>query len=479
MSKNKEIQAPGPYYFIGIAGSGMSAIAQYLQLSGEKVGGSDRQFSSAEKSPDQVKLEKLGIQCMVQNGTGVNLSYSTVITSTAIESDNPDLMKAKEIGLNIMHRSDALAMIARSKKSICVSGTSGKSTTTAMIYHILKKAHLKPSLLTGAGVQDLIQSGLIGNADYQEGEYVVMEADESDGSLVKYHPYIGLCLNVDRDHKEFTELEPLFKQFRAQTEGPWIVNSSHPRTRRLTYNQRFDFGRDPNCGFYMTEYQVEGFGCSFKLNGQLVKLPIPGEHNAENTAAAISAAVQAGVDFHEACQAMADYPGIHRRMQLLGTHKGIGLIDDYAHNPAKILAAIQCAQGLSQRVHAFFQPHGFAPTKFMKDELIELLGEHLREQDTMSFSQIYYAGGTAQKDISAEDIVEGLALKHPQTYYHPERSVIVKNMLKLAQPGDIILLMGARDPSLESFGQSVWSLLSGKAQVKTSSKPLTNDSIFS
>lgn len=469
----------GPFFFIGLAGVGMSAIAQYLAQAGHKVGGSDRRFNASDKCQDQIKLEKEGIKCFAQNGTGVNLSFTTVIVSTAIEDDNPDLIKAKEIGLQILHRSEALAQIAASKRSICVSGTSGKSTTTAMIYHILKQHNLQPSLLTGAGIQDLIDQGRLGNADYQEGEYIVMEVDESDGSLVKYHPEIGLCLNIDRDHKEFDELEQLFKQFRSQTSGPWIVNSSHDRTRRLTHNQTNDFGSDPNCGYIISQYQVNGFGCRFLLNQTEVKLPIPGYHNAENAAAAISAVIHAGVSIEEAAQAIQSYPGIHRRMQLLGTHEGIALIDDYAHNPAKIIAALQTAQSMSSQVHAYFQPHGFAPTQFMRKELVELLSQTLRPVDTMWFSEIYYAGGTANQNISAEDIVADLAPQHPNTFYHPERQVIVKNMIKKAQSGDVILLMGARDPSLETFAKSTWALLSGAQPEVPEKKKLTNDSLFS
>lgn len=456
MTQSQDIT--GPFYFIGLAGTGMSAIAQYLSLSGEKVSGSDRRFGASDKSQDQVKLEKMQIQCLPQDGSSLNRGISTVIISTAIEEDNPDLKKARNLGLRIIHRSDALAWIASQKKSICVSGTSGKSTTTAMIYHILKQCGRKPSLLTGAGIQDLINEGKIGNADFQEGQYVVMEADESDGSLVKYHPTIGLCLNIDRDHKEYDELEDLFNRFRSQTQDTWIVNSSQRRTKRLTESQINDFGEDPNCGYYIHDYHINNFQCQFKVNKTSVTLPIPGLHNAYNATAAISAAVSCGISIDDAAQAISTYPGIHRRMQLLGQANDVTLIDDYAHNPAKIIAAIQTAQSMSPRIHAYFQPHGFAPTQFMRQELIQLLSESLRPEDTMWMSDIYYVGGTAKKDISAEDLILDLAQSHSLSFYHADREVVAENMSKMSQSGDIILLMGARDPSLEDFARQVWDI---------------------
>ena len=458
----KNFALQGPFYFIGVAGAGMSAIAQYLALSGETVGGSDRRFGQDAPDEDQLKLEKMNIECLAQDGSAISNQFKTVVISTAIEESNPDLIKARELGIEVLHRSDLLSAIADSKKSICFSGTSGKSTTTAMCYHILKTCGLSPSLLTGAGIQDLIAQGLIGNADVGTGEYLLMEADESDGSLVKYHPHIGVMLNLDRDHKELDELEPLFSQFRAQTKSTWIVNSGLKRTRRFSENQRNDFGSDKNCGFTISEFKSQGFISHFKVAGIEVKLPLPGLHNAENATAAMAAAYFAGVSLTDAASALETYPGIYRRMQMICVHDEIQLIDDFAHNPAKIFAAIEAGQTLSARVIGFFQPHGFAPTAFMKDELLEGLIELMRPKDSLYFSDIYYAGGTANKSIHASELAQGLEAMPGSAHYMENRLACAQDMVDKSQKGDLILLMGARDPTLEQFAQEVKMLLIAK-----------------
>ena len=203
---------------------------------------------------------------------------------------------------------------------------------------------------------------------------------------------------------------------------------------------------------------------------ELVKfeIPLPGKHNMENALAATAAALRAGVSLHTCADALSTFPGVFRRHQILGTFNGVTLVDDFAHNPAKIAASIKSAQDFTEdRVIAWFQPHGFGPTRFLRKDLVEFIAKTLRpmdmdfdrKNDVMFFSEIYYAGGTVTRDISAGDLADDLILKGCEAIYIADRNECAKKMLEYAEPGDTILLMGARDPSLQEFAYSVKKLL--------------------
>ena len=235
------------YFFIGIAGTGMSAIAQYLKGTGMQVRGSDRLFGTDNKMPIQEQFEKLGIQCFSQDGSGLTADTEVVVVSTAIEERNVEYRKANEMGIPVMKRSELLAALSSGKRTIAVGGTSGKSTTTAMIFHILQENGYSPSLMTGAGLTALQQEGLPGNTWVGKSDWLVIEADESDGSIVNYLPEISVVLNVDRDHKEPDELMQLFSTFREHTRGRFIVNHDHDLVKTLSPDPSYDFGtfREP------------------------------------------------------------------------------------------------------------------------------------------------------------------------------------------------------------------------------------------
>ena len=210
-------------FFIGIAGTGMSAIAQYLAGNGMQVSGSDRYFTPETPNETRTQLEAEGIRCYQQDGSGISSDTDLVVVSTAIEDTVYEVQKAKQSGIPILKRSDVLAMISDSKKTIAVGGTSGKSTVSAMIFDILEHAGFKASIISGAGLTSLINRGKIGNAIAGSGEWLVIEADESDGSIVKYHPHTGILLNIDKDHQEIDELLHLFGEFRNHTDRKSVV----------------------------------------------------------------------------------------------------------------------------------------------------------------------------------------------------------------------------------------------------------------
>ena len=458
ISNLETIQHP---FFVGIAGAGMSAIAQYLQGTGLQVSGSDRFFNEGKAGDIKAKLEAIGIRCFKQTGDGITAATDLVVVSTAIEDTVIEVKKAKELGIPIIRRSELLALIAATRKTIAIGGTSGKSTTTGMLFDIMKYAGKQPSVISGAGLVDLIKKGRIGNAFVGAGEWLIIEADESDGSIVQYHPEIGVLLNIEKDHKELSELEKLFGTF-SNNSRQFTVNRSNAHARKLSVNPKNDFcvdGTDPGAGFQATGFRQNGFHISFDLNGQHFELNILGRHNMENAVAATSAAFLAGVSLADAAAALRQYEGIYRRAQVLGQKNGVWVVDDFAHNPAKCAAAITACQPVANKVVAWFQPHGYTPTKFLRKEFVQEIAAALRGQDEIWMSEIFYAGGTATKDISALDLINDIKALGKNAYFAADRNLFLKQARSHLSAGTVLLMMGARDPSLEQFGKEVYEQL--------------------
>jgi UDP-N-acetylmuramate--alanine ligase len=448
-------------FFIGVAGTGMSAIAQYLAGIGKKVAGSDRYFQEGLTNDTRQKLEAEGITCFIQNGEGITDKTELVVVSAAIEDTVAEVQKAKQLGIPILKRSALLALIADTKKTIAVGGTSGKSTTSAMLFDILQFAGLHPSVISGAGLVSIIKEGKIGNAKVGKGEWLVIEADESDGSIVEYHPELGLLLNVDKDHKEMDVLMDVFSVFKKNTRGHFVVNQSHPEAAKLSQHKESDFSVNTSsgAGYIATDFHQEGFRISFLINNIPFHLNTVGRHNMENALAAAAVANQLGVDLSVCAAALANYEGIYRRHQVLGKKEGIWVIDDYAHNPAKCAASIEACQFIAPKVIAWFQPHGYGPTRFLRHDFVQEIGRVLRADDEIWMSEIFYAGGTATKDISANDLINDLKQLGKPAFFVEHRNLLVEAIRPHLTDNCVLLLMGARDPSLEQFGRQVWESL--------------------
>lgn len=448
-------------FFIGIAGTGMSAIAQYLSGAGYSVSGSDRYFKQGEYNETKEKLEAEHIKCFLQDGSGITAQTQLVVVSTAIEDTVYEVQKAKQLNIPIIRRSELLALIATTKRTIAVGGTSGKSTTTAMLFQILEYAGLQPSIISGAGLTSIIKEGKIGNAKTGKGEWLVIEADESDGSIVQYQPEVGLLLNIDKDHKEIDELMQVFETFKNNTQKIFVVNLSQTLARKLSQNIAHDFSVDENsgAGFIATGFRQDGLNISFKINGVDFSLQQLGKHNMENALAASAVAAQVGVDLKICSEALKSYEGIYRRHQVLGKKHGVWLIDDYAHNPAKCAASIHACQAVAPKVIAWFQPHGYAPTRFLRKDFVEEIAAALRPEDEIWMSEIFYAGGTATKDISANDLINDLKALNKPAYFIESRNDFLHAVRSHFTENCVLLLMGARDPSLEQFAQKVWQEL--------------------
>jgi len=448
-------------FFIGIAGTGMSAIAQYLAGTGKNVSGSDRYFVPGELNDTRNKLEAEGIICFLQNGDGVNDTIDLVVVSTAVEDTVPEVQKAKGLNIPIIKRSELLAIIAKSKKTIAVGGTSGKSTTSAMLFQIMEFADKQPSIISGAGLVSIIKEGKIGNAKVGAGEWLIIEADESDGSIVQYEPEVGLLLNVDKDHQEIEELMQIFGVFKKNTQQLFVVNQSNGLAKQLSENLLQDFSVDENsgAGYIASDFKQDGLQIQFTINQQLFLLYTVGKHNMENALAAVTVAHQLGIGYQTCADALKEYEGIYRRHQLLGIKKGVYVIDDYAHNPAKCAASIAACQPIANKVIAWFQPHGYGPTRFLRHDFVKEIATALRPQDEIWMSEIFYAGGTAVKDISANDLINDIKALGKNAFFVEDRKHLLEKIRPHLTDDCVLLLMGARDPGLEHFAKEVFEKL--------------------
>ena len=444
-------------FFIGVAGTGMSAIAQYLAGIEKNVSGSDRYFKEGVENEIKEKLTAAGIDCFLQNGEGITTETDLVVVSTAIEDTVAEVQKAKQLNIPILKRSEVLALIAKSKRTIAVGGTSGKSTTSAMLFDILTYAGLQPGIISGAGLINIIKEGKIGNAKVGKGEWLVIEADESDGSIVQYHPEVGLLLNIDKDHQEIDELMDIFGIFKKNTQRLFVVNESNALAKQLSFNAANDFATDPDseAGYKAADFIQNGLTISFNINGTAFNLQTVGKLNMDNALAATAVANQLGVDLKTCADALKNYEGIYRRHQLLGCKKNVWLIDDYAHNPVKCARSIEACQPIGNKVVAWFQPHGYGPTRFLRNDFVKEIAAVLRPQDEIWMSEIFYAGGTAVKDISANDLINDIKALGKNAFFVADRNQFLETVRPHLTNNTVLLLMGARDPGLEQFGKEL------------------------
>jgi UDP-N-acetylmuramate-alanine ligase len=395
-----------------------------------------------------------------------------LVVSTAVEAQVPDVAAARRAGVPVLHRSELLARHVASHRSVAVSGTSGKSTVTGMIFAILQGCGLRPGLLTGGALADLTARGEPGNvwapgaAPDGGAPWLVVEADESDGSLVRYEPWLGVVLNLGLDHKQPDEILAMFRTFRARTRGPFIAAVDPNLADIQPGAVLFGTGPDDRSGYWAQDIDLSPRATSFTVRDTAFTLTQPGRHNVLNATAAIAASAAAGVAMADMVAPLATFGGIARRFQSLGTVGGVEVIDDFAHNPDKIAAALATAHGRlapGGRVLAVFQPHGFGPTRFLRDALIAAFGEHLAPSDVLWLPEIFFAGGTVTRDISSADLVAGIAHAGRDARFKTERGHLAPLIAAEARPGDVVLIMGARDPSLTDFGRDCLAALTPTA----------------
>jgi UDP-N-acetylmuramate--alanine ligase len=452
-------------HFSGVAGAGMNTLAQLMAAWGHDVQGSDRAFDIGAQTGLAAKLRGLGIELRPHDGAAIVPGIDTLIFSGAVEADTPELRAARELGIETIPRATLLADVVNGgSPSVAVAGTSGKTTVTAMVGWILRRAGIPATVLGGSAVLGEGPGGCFAAGPI--GGPVVAEADESDGTLVGYRPDIGVVLNVSRDHTSLSELHAQFARFLDNSRTP-LVNRACPEASRLTGRSDLrTFGNDSSADIPLTIVDVlpdrTAGVVGFEHGSIRIDLPLPGLHNLENASAAAAIATTLGVTPEVIRQALSDFPGVERRFEVVGvTATKIRVVDDYAHNAAKIAATIAAAQTGSERVIAVFQPHGFGPARSLRPELRALLPEILRRRDRFCYAEIYYGGGSVVRDISSRILAEDLASL--DCGYAPDHEAVRKWVADAAGPGDTVLVMGARDPHLPDLARSIYDDLTQTA----------------
>lgn len=428
----------GTCFLCGIGGSGMSALALLLQARGWEVSGSDRSRDRGETPEKFRKLEDQGIKLYPQDGTGVTAGTAMLVVSSAVEDTIPDVKAAREKNIRIRKRAEVLSdFFNNAEFSIAVGGTSGKSTVTAMAGWILHRAGKDPVIVNGAGMVNF------GGRNFVAGKGpFVAEVDESDGSIALFNPSCAVLTNISLDHKPMAELEKIFGEFTARAKTAV--------TGDITFSTD-----NPSAAFFARDIVPLDDGVSFTVKGIPVHLRVPGRHNVANALAALAAAHAAGVSLEISAAALSEYKGIHRRFEIVGTARGVTVVDDFAHNPDKIAATLRTLHERPGRVWIIFQPHGFGPTKLLRAALADTFAVEMGEDDILLMPEIYYAGGTAVRDVSSADITEDVAAKGKNTRFFERRGDIVPYIAALAKPGDRIVVMGARDDTLPAFAADI------------------------
>ena len=409
-------------HFIGIGGVGMNGLAQLAALSGYSVSGSDRGYNP-EAAVFQ-SLENLGVRIFPQNGSGIVETTDQVVYSSAIESGNPDLQQAEALGISLFHRAEFLKYLIGEDNLIAVAGTAGKTTTTGLlgwIFHCLGK---DPSVYNGAAVLNWKKPPTLGNIRKGSSNLWIIEADESDKSFLNFHPTHTIITNISKDHYELDELNSMFDQFESQTSGTTIRG------------------------------HVGGQSDGFVFEGIKFQIPMLGKHNLENAQCAVRLCAKLGMNMERVRDAVARFQGIERRLEVVGkAGAGITVIDDYAHNAAKIVAALSATTEAFGRVRAFWRPHGFAPLFHGMDDLVEAF--KMVHPASLFILPVYYAGGTVDRKTSSAEFVRRLNSAGISARLVPDYATLKQDLEQCAELGDAILGMGARDPQLPLFAQQL------------------------
>lgn len=449
------------YFFCGVGGSGMLPLALIVQGRGHAVAGSDRTLDQGRLAPKFEFLKARGIDLFPQDGSGIKNADQLLVTSAAIEETVPDVVKAKELGAARITRPQLLAELFNAAEAgIAVGGTSGKSTVTGMIGWILHACGRDPTVMNGAVMKNFVSGEMpFASALVGIGDAFVSEVDESDGSIALYRPRVAVLNNVTLDHKSLDELRHLFRDFAAKAETV-VLNLDDDETRFLAATlpaerlRTYSF-RDEVADLFGSGIVEEPYAISFDVGDVKVRLQVPGRHNAENALAALAAAEAIGVPLAEGAEALAGFTGLRRRFELVGEANGIKVIDDFGHNPDKIAATLGTLHAFPGRLLLFFQPHGYGPLRTMKDELIATFAQRMRAEDVLIMPDPVYFGGTTDRSVGTADIVAGISELGRHAEHVPDRADCASRLAALAEPGDRIVVMGARDDTLTLFAESI------------------------
>lgn len=441
------------YYFVGVGGSGMSGIAQILKARGHEVLGSDRSYDRGQNAALYNKLKAQGIRLVPQDGSAMDGSVSFIVVSTAIDSDNPERQKAEALKLPILKRAELLAQMVNSARTVAIGGTSGKSTTTAMAAWILEHAGLDPTVINGGNMVNFVSETWIGNAKLGRSNIMCIEADESDGTIELYRPAVGTVTNISKDHKDVPVLQGLFRDFATKTAEAFVVSADCPNSKAAGFQHKnlVRYGLEGPADVTAKEIRLLPSGSNFRVDGAAFTLNVPGRHNVANALVAIAAARAMGVPLAACAEALAGFRGVKRRLEVIGSARGVTVMDDFAHNPEKIEASVEAVRPGARRLIGIFQPHGFRPMNHMRAEMVGSCARKFRGEDLLIMTKIYYAGGHTEMNITSDQIVDEIRKAGGNARCIPERPDIVKAVAAEARPGDVVVVMGARDDSLTGF----------------------------
>ena len=435
-------------HFIGIGGAGMSGIALVLHKRGYLVTGSD-----LKPSRYVTLLEKAGVPVSIGHRSG-NLDHpDVVVISSAIPAHNVELQEAARRGIRVVKRAQALAWVMASGRGIAVCGTHGKTTTTSMISRVLVECGYDPTFLVGGELNDLGS-----NARHGDGEFVVCEADESDGSLLLLRPDVTVLMNVELDHHShylhIEDVEEVFRDFldKLPAGGLLVYYAGDPRVVALakeTGCRTCSFGLGDEADYHAREVVFRRLGSSFEVwrHGDLlgtVELEVPGEHNVLDALACFATLSELGVSTAGLVATLRTFTGAVRRFQWKGEKNGVSVFDDYAHHPTELRATLRAArEGEWKRVIAVFQPHLYSRTEFLHQEFAEAL----LEADVAVVTDVYGAREDPLPGVSGKLIVDSLLKldRCSPVAYLPRLSSVVDYLGELAEPGDLILTLGAGD----------------------------------
>lgn len=461
-----------PLFFCGIGGSGMLPLAQIAHGLGHPVAGSDRSRDQGRSPEKFAWMEANGFTLFPQDGSGVTSADQVLVASAAIEDTVPEVARAKALGCARLSRAELLSRLFNATDfSVAVAGTSGKSTVTGMIAWILAEAGHDPTVMNGAVMKNFVSSANpFASARIGGAGVFVAEVDESDGSIALYRPTVGVLLNVSLDHKSIEELRVLFGDFVGKA-GTAVINLDSaeagyliPRAaRKVTFGIRAK-GADISVEADSIDMSERGIRAAVVDNRRRevfpLILPMPGLHNLSNALAAIAAASAAGIGVNHAVYALRSFKGLARRFDVIGTSRsGISVIDDFGHNPEKCAATLRTLKATPGRVIAFFQPHGYGPLRQMGEELAQTFAHELGPDDITIMCDPVYFGGTVDRSVGSERIVDLIKATGGKAEHIPARADCGDRIVALARPGDRIAVMGARDDTLTEFARSILARL--------------------
>ncbi len=438
-------------YFSGIGGSGVSAIAGFMADKGHEVRGSDRLFDACPAHPVRRILEANAVRIVHQDGSGLDRSLSLSVFSTAVEQSNPDIQRAQELGLLIKTRPEYLADIVSAHRTIAIAGTSGKSTTSGMLAFLMHRLGMHPNFIGGGRVKQFRTEKNAGNYLSGASDYLVIEACESDGSIVNYRPEHTVLLNLDLDHHSIEETARMFRLLSDNTSGSVLVNADDSNLSCCKIRDAVTFSIDRVSDYQAVGVRYYPLYTTFTVYGQEFVSSLPGRHNLYNALACIALLAEMGISLERTAAILPEFSGIERRFDI---HLNDGrhlVIDDYAHNPHKIRSLMQTMQGIRQKICYIFQPHGFGPTRLMKDGYIRTFIEGLSASDRLIVLPIYYAGGTAARDISSADIAGPVRASGRDAFSVMDKAAV----FDVLGDYEAYVVFGARDDSLSDLAGEI------------------------